>query len=36
MSNAYFKVPHPINEPVKSYKPGSPEREELKKKIIRT
>ena len=34
MSNAYFKVPLPINEPVKSYKPGSPEREELKKKIV--
>ncbi|MCL6495466.1 MAG: L-glutamate gamma-semialdehyde dehydrogenase [Ignavibacterium sp.] len=33
MSNAYFKVPLPANEPVKSYKPGSPEREELKKKI---
>lgn len=33
MSNAYFKVPQPINEPVKSYKPGSPEREELKRKL---
>uniref|UniRef100_A0A832DEU5 L-glutamate gamma-semialdehyde dehydrogenase n=1 Tax=Ignavibacterium album TaxID=591197 RepID=A0A832DEU5_9BACT len=33
MSNAYFKVPLPVNETVKSYKPGSPEREELKKKI---
>jgi 1-pyrroline-5-carboxylate dehydrogenase len=33
MSNAYFKVPQPINEPVKSYKSGSPEREELKKKL---
>lgn len=33
MSNAYFKVPQPINEPIKTYKPGSPEREELKKKI---
>lgn len=33
MSNAYFKVPLPVNEPVKSYKPGSPEREEIKKKI---
>ena len=33
MSNAYFKVPHPVNEPIKSYKPGSPEREELKKKL---
>ncbi|HCY77098.1 MAG TPA: 1-pyrroline-5-carboxylate dehydrogenase [Ignavibacteriales bacterium] len=34
MSNAYFKVPQPINEPVKAYKPGSPEREELKKKLV--
>lgn len=33
MSNAYFKVPLPVNEPIKSYKPGSPEREELVKKI---
>jgi len=33
MSNAYFKVPLPINEPVKTYKSGSPEREELKKKL---
>jgi 1-pyrroline-5-carboxylate dehydrogenase len=33
MSNAYFKVPRPINEPVKGYKPGSPEREDLKNKI---
>ena len=33
MSNAYFNVPQPINEPVKTYKPGSPEREELKKKL---
>ncbi len=33
MSNAYFKVPHPVNEPVKLYKPGSTERAELKKKL---
>lgn len=33
MSNAYFRVPTPTNEPIKSYKPGSPEREELKRKI---
>ncbi len=33
MSNAYFKVPLPINEPVKLYRPGSPERIELKKKL---
>jgi len=30
MSNALFKVPHPANEPVLNYKPGSPERAELK------
>lgn len=33
MSNAYFKVPVPINEPVKNYVPGSPEREALTKRI---
>ena len=33
MPNAYFKVPQPINESVKTYKPGSSEREELKKKL---
>ncbi len=33
MSNAYFKVPVPVNEPVKMYAPGSPEKAELKKKI---
>lgn len=31
MSNAYFKVPHPINEPVLSYRPGSPEKAQVKK-----
>ena len=29
MSNAYFKVPKPYNEPIKSYEPGSPERKEV-------
>ena len=33
MSNAYFKLPVPINEPVLNYAPGSPERAELKKKL---
>ncbi|MDT8324578.1 MAG: L-glutamate gamma-semialdehyde dehydrogenase [Bacteroidota bacterium] len=33
MSNAYFKVPEPINEPIKAYAPGSPEKAELKAKI---
>ena len=31
MSNALFQVPYPVNEPVKSYAPGSPERAEVKK-----
>ncbi len=30
MSRGIFKVPQPINEPVKSYAPGSPERAALK------
>ena len=29
MSNAFYKVPVAVNEPVKSYAPGSPERENL-------
>jgi 1-pyrroline-5-carboxylate dehydrogenase len=29
MSNAFFRVPVPVNEPVKSYAPGSPERTQL-------
>jgi 1-pyrroline-5-carboxylate dehydrogenase len=33
MSNAYFKVPVPVNEPVLSYAPGTPEREEIKNKL---
>ena len=33
MSNAIFRVPEPVNEPIKSYAPGSPEREELKAKF---
>ena len=33
MSNAYFQVPAPINEPVKTYKPGSSEKKELKSKL---
>ncbi|MFC5269263.1 L-glutamate gamma-semialdehyde dehydrogenase [Adhaeribacter terreus] len=31
MSNGFFNVPTPVNEPVKSYAPGSKEREELQK-----
>lgn len=33
MTNAYFKVPEPINEPIKAYKDGSAEKESLKAKI---
>lgn len=33
MSNAFFKVPEPVNEPVKTFVPGSPEREEVIAKI---
>jgi 1-pyrroline-5-carboxylate dehydrogenase len=33
MSNAIFKVPAPINEPIKLYNPGSAERESLKNKL---
>ncbi len=33
MSNAYFKLPVPINEPILNYAPGSPEKAELKKKL---
>ena len=29
MSNAFFRVPTPVNEPVKGYAPGAPERSEL-------
>ena len=32
--NGFFNVPKPINEPIKSYAPGSPERESLQKKIV--
>ncbi len=33
MSNAYFQVPQPVNEPILSYAPGTPERAELKAKL---
>ena len=35
MSNRYFKVEMPKNEPVKAYLPGSPERASLKKELER-
>jgi len=34
MSNAFFKVPTPYNEPILNYAPGSKEREELKNKLV--
>ncbi len=33
MNNAIFSFPHPDNEPIKAYAPGSPERAELRAKI---
>ena len=33
MTNAYFKIAKPSNEPVKNYAPGSPERASLKAKL---
>ena len=33
MAVGFFKVPHPTNEPVKSYAVGSPERKELQDKL---
>ena len=33
MSNAFFNVPVPKNEPVKSYAPGTPERAELQRAL---
>jgi len=35
MSNAIFKVPKPINEPILTYQPGSKERQELKAELKR-
>lgn len=35
MSNGYFKVEMPKNEPVKAYLPGNPERASLKKELER-
>ena len=29
MNNAFFEIPIPINEPVKEYRNGSPEKKEL-------
>ena len=35
MSNAFFRVPTPVNEPVKGYAPSAPERIELVKELKR-
>ncbi len=35
MSKGFFHLPEALNEPVKSYAPGSPERDELKKALSR-
>lgn len=35
MNNGIFHIPHPVNEPVFGYAPGSPERTALKKEIAR-
>lgn len=35
MENAYFKLPLPVNEPVKTYLPGSEERRLLKEELAR-
>src|SRR5947208_15417742 len=32
-THAIFRVPEPINEPVRSYAPGAPEREELRLRL---
>ena len=36
MSNGTFRTRLPVNEPVLSYAPGTPERSELKEAIRRT
>ncbi|MCB9703009.1 MAG: L-glutamate gamma-semialdehyde dehydrogenase [Myxococcales bacterium] len=33
MSNGVFNVPPPVNEPVRSYAPGTPERDRLKREL---
>ena len=32
-SHGIFRVPDPYNEPVKGYEPGSPERDELRRRL---
>src|SRR5437868_2580810 len=33
-THAIFKTPEPYNEPIRSYAPGSPEREELRRRLV--
>ncbi|HVH52087.1 MAG TPA: hypothetical protein VM690_08065, partial [Gaiellaceae bacterium] len=33
-AHGIFKAPEPYNEPVRSYAPGSPEREELRSRLV--
>ena len=32
-AHGIFRVPEPVNEPVKGYEPGSPERDELRRRL---
>ena len=32
MPNGIYRVPPPVNEPIKGYAPGSPERRELSRR----
>ena len=32
--NGRRAIPHPFNEPIKSYAPGTPERAELKRELL--
>ena len=33
MTDTPFNIPKPVNEPIKNYSPGSPEKKSLKAKI---
>ena len=35
MPKGIYKIPHPVNEPIKQYAPGSPERKELQDTLAR-
>jgi 1-pyrroline-5-carboxylate dehydrogenase len=34
MSNAYFQLPEPINDPIRNYEPGSPDKALLKQTLV--